>query len=254
MSQKLITALFDEWVGKPILVIGGGPSANVDLPRLVEWGITPACVISANEHGGKQNFFPVTLGINMDKRHCLLKKDMREVMAPLGVPIANPHSWADYRLPDWPFRHNTGLAAVLLAAALGGNPVLATGMDCWSTGRVYFHDAPSRKRTRPSKSSAHILGPRGRRLRELVEHVRGANVYPLSGPMCSAFSKFDPDARHAPPQPTKYRKHCLKITPLLVECVHQFPFSTYDMVNVGRILALSPKEYDKYRCKVQICK
>ena len=51
MAPRPLTDLFDTYYGKPALMIGGGPSARVDLPHLEELGFAPGLVLSANQHG-----------------------------------------------------------------------------------------------------------------------------------------------------------------------------------------------------------
>lgn len=248
MSQQLISALFDRWAGKPILVIGGGPSVNRDLlPKHLP--ITPACVISANEHGMKQTRFPVDLIVNCDKTHCLLRTPMEKVLRPFGIPIVNRHSWADYRLCDWTFAGNTGLTAIAVAAALGGSPVIVTGIDMWKGGRVYFHGPPPRPDPQ-YRSRRKLSGAVSRRDKEKVIPLRrfcaGARIRPMSGPLTEWFDKYDPNEVMKPSAPVGYR---LKLEDELevVQCeaVRSFPFSGHDWVRAGHRLALSSFEYGK---------
>lgn len=242
--SRLVTDLLDRWADRPILVIGGGPSVNADLPRLVEVGVKPACVISANAHGAKQQFFPVDVGVNVDKRHNLLHVPMEQHMRE-GLPgaiIVNKHSWADYRLPDWRFVGNSGLTAIALACVLGGNPVICTGIDFWHGGRQYFHTpAEPEKRKRPEIRGAVVARDRDR-IRPLVEFCRGANVRPMSGPLREFFKPFDPAETEFWSTPVTYRTKLLRTECVIAESTRTFIFSNHDVVMPGRQIAVSETE------------
>jgi hypothetical protein len=208
----LISTLFDRWVSKPILVIGGGPSVLRDLldgPELPNI----ACVISANAHGCRQTRFAVDLLVNVDKRHTHLKTPMEPLLRAYGIPIVNKHPWADYLLPDWEFIGNSGLTAIAVAAVLGGNPIIVTGVDMWASGREYFHDPmvisalyaekPKHRRrigTMISQNRASM-----RRLSGLVAFARGSNIRPISGPMTAVFPPFCAHATLPTPTACAYR-------------------------------------------------
>jgi hypothetical protein len=243
--QRLITELLHRWEGKPILVIGGGPSVLRDLPNLKE---TPACVISANEHGFKQKYFGVDLVTNVDKRHCMLKEPMEKILRPLGGIIVNRHSWADYRLPDWAMAGNTGMQAIALAAILGANPVIVTGMDLWNGGRVYFHDKGAKPlKFKPLKSALK------RRSKERVGPLKvfctGANIRPMSGALTEWFKQYDPAEVLKPARVIGYRERLLKeTTEVLCEVEIPFRLTNDDYTRVGQKLALSQYEYEKIGC------
>jgi hypothetical protein len=247
MAQALISSLFDRWAGQPILVIGGGPSVTKDLQEKY-LPITPACVISANEHGFKQSRFKVDLVVNCDKIHCLLRTPMEKMLRPLGAPIVNRHSWADYRLCDWVFQGNSGMTAIAVAAALGGNPVIVTGIDMWKGGRVYFHGAPPEPKNR---SRRRVSGAVSRRDKEKAIPLRrfcaGARVRPISGPLTEWFQKYDPAEVVKPGIPSVgYRlKLEEELDEVQCEAVRAFPFSSHDWVRPGQRLALSSFEYEK---------
>jgi len=240
--QRLVTELFHRWEGKPILVIGGGPSVLRDLPLLKE---TPACVISANEHGFKQDRFKVDLVTNVDKRHCLLKEPMEKILRPYGAPIVNRHSWADYRLPDWTMAGNTGMQAIALAATLGASQVIVTGIDMWEGGRRYFHDAGAKAPKHKAPKSAMK-----RRAKERVAPLRqfcnGAHIRPMSGPLLQWFKQYDPAETPKPPRPVGYRlrleQECREV---LCEVTNPFRMTNDDYTRPGQRLALSHFEYEK---------
>jgi hypothetical protein len=244
--QELISALFDRWYGQPILVIGGGPSVTKDLQEKY-LPITPACVISANAHGFKQSRFKIDLIVNCDKMHTELRQPMEKVLRPFNTPIVNRHSWADFRLPDWHFSGNSGMTAIAVAAALGGNPVIVTGIDMWKGGRLYFHDKPG---VRPEKGR-RIRGAVSRRDKEKVRPLRafcsGARIRPISGPLIEWFPKYDSAEMLKPPSPVGYRLRLEEEAAETVHCevIRAFPFTGHDYAKLGQSLALSPHEYEK---------
>jgi hypothetical protein len=251
--QELISALFDRWAGKPILVIGGGPSVLTDLRNWPE-SVEPVAVVSANEHGCRQTRFKVDLLVNVDKTHVVSKHPMENVLRPYGIPIANRHSWPDYRLADWTFSANSGITAVAVAVALGGNPVIVTGIDMWGSGRHYFHDAdvisafdaekPKHVRLRGGNQEIQTRSAM-RRLAALVDFAKGANVRPMSGPMTGIFPRFSPDEDfllNSPPKDCAYRKKHLHESTIRYTAPHEFNFENRDVVHAGEVLALTRTE------------
>lgn len=238
MAQELVTALFDRWAGTPIVVIGGGPSVLEDLPKMP---CVPACVISANTHGVHQNSFKVDIFINMDCQHCLLKVPMETLIRPAatkaGAVVVNKFTWADYRLGDFSFTGNTGLSAIVLAAALGGDPVIPVGIDFWSGGRRYFHDDPS---TAKPKKTAPLGRIARRSIRQLLDAVKGANIRPISGPLLEYFPAFGTPL--APRRDTSYRTYMLKQSTQYVHVAREFSLHNRDRAKAGTTLALTRKE------------
>lgn len=247
--QRLVTALFNRWEGKPALVIGGGPSVLRDLPKLSHDNIS--LVISANEHGFKQDKFKVDLVTNVDKMHCLHKIPMEKILRPYGVPIVNRHSWADYRLPDWHFSGNTGMTAIALAALLGANPVIVTGIDMWYGGRIYFHD----KGAKPTKDKRVRESVRRRdkmRVKPLVQFCVGARVQPMSGVLLEWFNPYEPGKSVKASRPVGYRLRLEEeTTEVLCEVTRPFVMSSNDMTKLGQRLALSNFEFEKIGCDLR---
>ncbi len=244
MAQELLTALFDRWYGKPILVIGGGPSARKDLPRLKKLGVEPACVISANDHGFKQDYFKPDLIVNCDVRHCLEQVKMCDYLAPYKTPTVNRYSWADFRLADWKFSGNSGMTAIAVAAALGGHPVIVTGIDMWRGGRLYFHDTGAKKPSKVRRVSGAVSRRDRERVRPLLDFCRQAQIRPMSGPLTEWFHQYDPTETYKPVQPVGYRLRMAEECPETVrmEVVRSFRFQNHDYTNVGKVLAVSPIE------------
>lgn len=239
--QELISALFDKWYGKPILVIGGGPSVTKDLEQLKE---TPACVISANDHGFHQSKFPVDLVVSVDRVHLFLKQDMEKLLRPYGKPIVNKHATADYRLPDWDFIGSCGTVAVVVAAALGGYPVMATGLDMWRDGRLYFHPTPGQAPSprRRQQAAEFSRDEKKHKVNPLKKALGGSVFRPLSGPLCMAFPQYDPTEILPEQTVSPYREKLLKIQPQRVEVVKRFSLLHQDSIREGTNVVLSPKE------------
>jgi hypothetical protein len=238
MAQGFITDLFDRWAGKPILVVGGGPSVTTDL--LIA-DINPACVISANGHGAKQDHYPVDIFTHMDIRHVFEKTPVEPELRKLGGIIVSKYSSADYRLGDFNFICNTGIAAVIIAAALGGDPVLVTGLDFFHGGRKYFHMGDKVDRY-PIGSIHRTIR---RQMRQYLSELNGANIRPLSGPLLAHFPKFDAAEVLPPRKDTPYRTKMLKIAPKRVNVGRAFALHNYDVVPAGKELVLTPREADK---------
>lgn len=251
--QKLVTELFGRWEGKPALVIGGGPSVLKDLPQLSHANI--GLVISANEHGFHQTQFRVDLVTNVDKIHSRLGGPMEGHLRPFGVPIVNRHSWADYRLPDWHLAANTGLQAIALAALLGANPVIVTGIDMWAGGRRYFHDKGA-KAPKPGQPR-QLRGAARRRDRErvkpLVQFCAGAHVRPMSGALTEWFKPYDPAEVLKPPRPIGMRLRLeAECQQVICEVVRPFRLSNHDYTKVGQRLAMSHFEYREHQGELRV--
>ena len=243
----LISKLFDEYAGGPILVIGGGPSVSDDLPRLVADGFEPACVISANDHGPKQSFYPVNYLVNVDRWHCEKKVPMQEILRPYVLPIINRHSWADFRLPDWTFYGNSGLTAIAVAVALGGNPVVATGIDMWQHGRYYFHIPIKEQHQRRTEgrmmSKVGVRDRAQKAINPLMSFARGANLRPVSGPLTASFKQYEFGADNfEPAKACEYRKTHRGEPVYIMRVTKPLKFGERDKLNVGDLLPCSPSE------------
>lgn len=226
-------------------MIGGGPSVTADLQRLVALGVKPACVISANAHGSKQSVFPVDIGVNVDKIHNMLRVPMERHMRE-NLPnalIVNKHSWADYRLPDWRFNGNTGLTSIAVACVLGASQVIVTGIDFWHGGRVYFHVDERPPRRRSDEIRPAVVKRDRERMKPLVEFTRGANVRPMSGPLCTVYPTFDPTETLPPSPGVVYRHKAAKLTEVRMAATGTFMFSSNDVVKPGAEIAVSEKEH-----------
>lgn len=139
---RLASDLYGRRVGRPAVVIGGGPSAPDQYRRVISAGYNPV-VISANGHAAKLGVRPDFI-VCKDHVHTETKELMEPQLRALGVPIVARHYWADYRLPSWPIQGNSGIMALGFAAMMGCAPIFPVGFDCYANG-TYFHapDAPN---------------------------------------------------------------------------------------------------------------
>ena len=238
MAARPVTDIFDVYFGKPALMIGGGPSARVDLPRLEEAGFAPGVVISANQHGFYQGHYKIDFIVNVDKLHCALRRPMEEYLRPFGVPIINQHTWADYRLIDWKFTANSGITAVAVCCMLGAWPVVVTGCDLFGTGRKYFHDADMKNKAPRPKTGP----PSHYALQRMKELQRWSNNYPIrpvSGPLADIFPAWSPEETFERPRAVPYRSDMLNRRVAAYRALRSHTFRPNDTVQEGEVLHLS---------------
>jgi hypothetical protein len=242
--QRVISQLFDWYVGSPILVICGGPSVTADLPKLSA-DFAPALVLSANEHGTKQDRFKVDYIVNCDKTHCIRHVPMEGWLRQFGAPIINRWSWADVRLEDWNFNGNSGTTAVAVAAALGGSPIVVLGIDLYATGRNYFYDtatdlSPQKKRL----AARPIISQPERRLGRLWDFTKGAHIRPLSGVLTTRWPKYTPGEQLGPPPVIPYTRDAQARAPAAYRALKGFPFGNMDIVARDSVIMLTKREAD----------
>jgi len=241
-----IKDLFNLYDDQPILVIGGGPSVRQDLPKLIELGVVPRCVISANSHGTLQKLFPVDYIVHVDKRHAGLKVWMVDHLRPFGIPLISKHSFADFRLPEYSFQGNSGLTAVHVAASLGGNPVIVTGLDMWTSGRNYFHDADASDRKqrmpRPASDAVRPAWYAEQRALELRKNAGGVRIRPVSGPFTHFFPAYDVDEPFRKSLPCEYRKRLEGLDVRQYRAERGYQFSSGDRCAEGNIVSMSNEE------------
>lgn len=139
MQQQLLSSLCERYQSRPVLVIGGGASALKDLERIPR--DYPACVISANQHGFMQDRFLVDFVVSVDYTFASSRTPMQEYLAQFCAVNINRWSWADYRIPEWSYGGDSGLTAIMVAALIGGHPVIPVGMDRYTGDRRYFWEA-----------------------------------------------------------------------------------------------------------------
>jgi hypothetical protein len=199
-NPMLIGELVNQYRG-PILVIGGGPSALADLHELRVANYDFKTVLSANEHGHRQTIYRIGFTVAADGVHHAKRQRMNTYIESLGVkgvPMISPAWFADYRLPDWKLASNTGLTAIAIAAALGGGPIVVTGLDFYRLedkgAATYFHDeeaeSDSNKKTRSN-------------FEDQIEalHARigtEQQIRPMSGPLLGMYPRWNPYEKRKP--------------------------------------------------------
>ena len=195
---RLVSALYNSQRGKPVLVIGGGPSALTDLEHIPGW--QEMFTISANGHAFKLPGCTPDLIFCKDHTRVLPMKVRRTApttymepeMRAFGVPIASMQYWADYRLAPWPMRGNSGMFAIALAVFMGATPAIVTGIDCFQ-GATYFH-SPAEDNVSLNLPAVHWNA----RLSRLAHCFQGAPVRAVSGLAAQTFRRYDPAATYTP--------------------------------------------------------
>lgn len=242
-SQEPINAARNRWRGQPALVIGGGPTARADLPRLTDAGFAPKVVISANQHGFYQGHYEITHTVNADRTHCALRVLMRDYLRPFGAPCINMHAWADIRLVDFKFVANSGLMAVAVATVLGCWPVVTTGVDLFSGGRGYFHDPDDpkpikRPRTQPPTHFALT------RAKDLVRFAgKDYAIRPMSGLLTTFFPQWRADEEYpAKASEVGYWSHLDKQRVRQYRANMNFTWKSNDRLNEGDLVWFTDSE------------
>lgn len=242
--------LFGELVGRyasyeaPAIVIGGGPSAPASLEQLKRAGIEPLAVISANEHGFRQDVYPVTHSVCCDGRHGEKHVPMERLLHDLGplVPIVTPGHFGDFRLPEWTLAANSGLTAIAVAVMMGCAPVIPVGIDFYRWGNrqaaTYFHD-PAGISNSNTKVAANFLSQI-----TALERALGASapVRPMSGKLLDYYPPWQPKERVRSVLPPR-AKYMRSLPTCIVQC-RPFPPWSFKLMNVepGRLFPLSPNE------------
>lgn len=171
------------------MVMGGAPSLPDDIAQIRG----DAIWISANQHGAMLR--PVDYVLYVDELHMVTGERMSKKMAAFGAPTISLGFDSDYRVPNYAavgFRGNCGLQAIRLAAALGANPIIVCGIECYQGG-TYWHDSGAE-----STSRGRSVGFFDKHIRHLVELTRGANIRAVTQTMQRHFPAYDPEETFAP--------------------------------------------------------
>jgi hypothetical protein len=245
METKPITDILSRWYGRPALIIGGGPSARIDLPLLDNQGFKPAVVLSGNEHGLYQGHYKVDFLVNVDRIHCARKVMMEDYLRQFNTPIINAHSWADYRLPDWKMSANSGIQAIAVGCVLGCWPVVVTGVDLFMIGRDYFHDEDTVRKT-PRPRGAPPTHMAKLRVNEMRRWAGDYPVRPVSGPLTQIFPTYDPAEVIEVPKEVPYRLKVQKAPVNWYRGLKEFSFFTNDRVHPGELVPFTSTEAAPY--------
>jgi hypothetical protein len=172
-AKNLLSALVGPHEGKPMLVICGGPSMSEALELIP--ADYPACVISANGHGFKQDKFKVDYLTHVDVVFSKTQVPSAQHFAQYGVPTISRWSFADYRIPNCNFAGDTGMTAVWIASLLGGHPIVVAGLDRNRGPRRYFWESTAevgwgRRRLPPLSPNLNVNA------NNMINFVRGSQV------------------------------------------------------------------------------
>jgi hypothetical protein len=220
--MPLLAELALRHAGRPIAVLGGGPSLPEQLAQLP----ADAVCISANQHGALLH----------PCRYIVALDDIEDRLRPHGLPIISPRRWADYRVQDFgTWKGNSGLLGLYVAWVLGGHPIIAAGMDCY-TGGTYFHDAEA-----PSSS-------RDKQPQFFQERARGIPL-PASaavrivgdGPLTAVWPRYRPDEQFPAYRPPPRLRVMRALLPVPVRWIRQQYFGR-SLYYCGESVELSPFE------------
>lgn len=129
-----VSELKDRHKGKPIAVLGGGPSLPDDIKKL-----TVDCVlIMVNYHAVRLLQPDYMVFMDAPSKIELFIDAYYDFKGPR---ISQLENWSDYILdvPFWDGGFSSSLAT-WLACYMGGNPVLLAGMGCYQQKEPYFYE------------------------------------------------------------------------------------------------------------------
>lgn len=156
-AKQLLSDIADLYAGKPILVICGGCTTWDILERMP--ADYPACVISANGHGAKQDKFKWDYMVHVDVMFGGTMKFQQYIAQFPQIKSISRWSFADYRIPEYGFSGDSGQTAVQVAAMMGGYPVVVAGLDRnHGPRRYWWQSTPERgwdTRRQPNVSQLH---------------------------------------------------------------------------------------------------
>ncbi len=236
--------LFGELVGQSsgtAIVVGGGPTALEDLLELKLAGVHPSVVLSANEHGHRQDLFAITHSVCCDGRHGEKRVSMEVLLREFGPqPILTPAHFGTYRLAEWSLAGNTGIAAIAVACFMGCAPVIPVGLDFYrmSSPSTYFHD-PNAKSNSMKKNPRNFLS----QIESLVKWVgTTAPIRPMRGLLLETFPKWTPDELVAAQQPPRARY--FRGLPTLIVQARAYPPVSWKVMQIepGRLFPMAPNE------------
>jgi hypothetical protein len=178
-----VAELYAAHLGRPIIVVGGGPSAPEQLARLNPQN---SVLIFANGHGFKLGLKPDYI-VCKDEIHTETKQPTEPQLRAHGdYPILTRHAWADYRMVQWPSQGNSGQLAIALGALMGGKPILPIGFDCYQEG-MYFHQMEGK-----NVSQGRFEGMWRSSFTRIMLRLEGAVIRALGRPLTHTFKPYDP--------------------------------------------------------------
>lgn len=181
-----VESLYAKHLGRPVIVIGGGPSAPSQLAYVLARLRGDPVYIFANDHGFKLGLVPDYI-VCKDEVHTETKERMEPRLRAHGnYPILARYPWADIVLTNWPTQGNSGQLAIAVAALVGGTPIIPVGIDCYQQG-TYFH-SPNEKNVSGGRRESLWRSSMTR----MMLRLEGAVIRPPDGILALMFRKYDP--------------------------------------------------------------
>ncbi len=201
VMTKLVkmSQLKDSNLGRPLVVLGGGPSLPEDCARL-GWspsgGRIDSLLIAVNYHALRlPNCSPDFMVFNDDPESD--PRLLEAVKSFHGVLVSQDQRYSDveFDVPVWTGHYSSNTAA-WLALWMGADPVILCGHDLYQGERVYFHDyshdAPCFHY--PLEDHLRPWVEEGRHRLPHVERLRA-----MSGPLTKIFGVYEPNPLQGAP-------------------------------------------------------
>jgi hypothetical protein len=234
-----VVDLYLKHVGRPAIIVGGGPSAPSQLASLPRPVVEQAVIVSANGHAPKLGLRPDYVFCK-DHTHTETRESMEALLRPIGAPIVSRQYWADFRAPQWPIQGNSGQMALALGVLLGCAPVIGIGFDCYQNG-TYFHNLDVQ-----NVSAGRRPGYWASRFSRLALRLNPSHIRALDGPLTHAFKHYDPSETFVgtaiPPVLRIYAD--LRIHTVVAKREFGLRCDARATIPVGRVMALSAFELD----------
>lgn len=149
--------------------------------------------ISANEHGVK------LLGDRVD--YIVALDNIPQKVHDIGPPVIGIYLWAQYRLCNFWDAGNSGIQAAWVAHAMGCNPIVIAGADCYQNG-TYFWDKNAVSSGTAIQLSSHLQA--WQKLLNKGNCDRAA-IRAVGGPLVEVFGRYEP-GEYERPRPFELRK------------------------------------------------
>jgi hypothetical protein len=170
------------YYNRPALIMCGGPS----LPEQVKQaGEADWVRFSVNEHGVKLT----------DVDYIVALDNIPEKVHGLGVPVIGFYIWSEYRLCNFWNAGNSGIQAVWCAHAMGCNPIVVAGADCYTNG-TYWWDRDANSSGNNSPLPSHLQA-----WQKLLDHCKSAVIRAVDGPLIEVFGKYEAGVEYDRPEP-----------------------------------------------------
>jgi len=180
VKKLLLSAMKDEYAGRPAAVLGGGPSLPSDLKRLPQ-----GCLLIAVNYHAFYHCVPSFMVYNDEPDSDPLLMD---AVLTCGAIRVSPDETSDifFDIEAWTGFYSSNTAA-WFALWIGCDPVILCGMDCYQGTQKYCHPTdrdvppfhyPLESHLRPWKEDG----------RHVLPHVERLRV--MSGPLSQVFPVY----------------------------------------------------------------